>query len=274
MNSIKSIIILLFIASISFAQDIQIKASVSNNAPALDEQIRYSVELSGSSTSLPQPTFPDFKNFYVLSGPNTSSSIQIVNGKMSSIKTYTFVLQAKNKGSITLTAASVKYKGKIYSGNPITLNVGAATAQQPGKQSQTKSRKDTEISGQDLYIKTLLSRQNAYLGEQIILTYKLYFRAQVRGYNFEKMPSYAGFWTEEFQMPRQPVIETEIVNGVQYNTAILRRLAIFPTQSGEINLEPMQVSLEAVVQAKRSRRSLFAWLLCSGSTHIQGNWIS
>ncbi len=258
MNPFKITLIILFIAAASFAQDIQIKASVSNNSPAMDEQFRYSLELSGNSTSLPQPTFPEFKDFYVLTGPNTSSSIQIVNGKMSSIKTYSFVLQAKNKGNFTLSSASVKYKGKTYSANPITLKVGAAASgQKPVTQPKTKSSKDAEISGQNLYIKTLLSRQNAYLGEQIILTYKLYFRAQVRGYNFEKMPSYAGFWTEEFQMPRQPVIETEMVNGIQYNTAVLRRLAIFPTQAGEIELEPMRVSLETVVQAKRSRRSLF-----------------
>lgn len=259
MKPFKIFIVLLLTIVAGFAQDIQIKAYVSNNSPALDEQFRYTLELSGNSTSLPQPGFPDFKNFYVLTGPNTSSSIQIVNGKMSSIKSYSFVLQAKNKGSIKLAPATVTYKGKSYTSNPITLKVGgAASAQkQSTTQPQIKSRKDSEISGQDLYIKTFVSKRKAYLGEQIILTYKLYFRAQVRGYNFEKMPSYAGFWTEEFEMPRQPVIETEMVNGVQYNTAVLRRLAIFPTQTGVLELEPMRVSLEAVVQAKRSRRSLF-----------------
>ena len=88
------------------------------------------------------------------------------------------------------------------------------------------------------------------------MEYKLYFKVNIRGYNFDKIPANAGFWSEDFDMPNQPVVENEIINGVNYNVATLKRIALFPSQVGELTLEPMEVTLEAVVK-NRNRRSLF-----------------
>jgi len=258
MKIIKSAAFILFLVTTVFAQDVRIRATVSGNTVSLNEQFSYSLELSGNFSGLPDPEFPDFKDFYVLSGPNTSTNMQWVNGKMSSSKTNTFYLQPKTEGSITIPAARLKYKGKIYSSNTITLKVvRSKTKAKVSGQTRTQSIKDSEISGQNLFIKTLVSKKKGYLGEQFIVTYKLYFKAQVRGYNFEQMPSYAGFWNEKFEMPRQPVIESEVVNGINYNSAVLHKVALFPTQTGKLTIEPMQVSLEAVVQSRRRSRSLF-----------------
>ena len=47
------------------------------------------------------------------------------------------------------------------------------------------------------------------------------------------------------------------MNGINYNVAVLKKVALFPTQAGELTLDPLQVTLEATVQSKRNRRSLF-----------------
>ena len=250
------IFLILLQLSFLFAQDVRIQASVSKNSVGVDEQFSYALEISGSSMNLPEVEYPEFKDFFVLSGPNTSTNMQWINGKMSSSKKNTFYLQPRAVGNFTISAASLEHKGKTYSSNTVTVKV-QKSAQKTQADNRPKNRQDAQISGQDLFIKTLVSKRKAYLGEQITVTYKLYFRAQVRGYNFEKTPANAGFWTEEFQLPRQPVIESEVIKGLNYNTAILRKVAVFPTQMGKLTLEPMEVSLEAVVKAQRSRRSLF-----------------
>ena len=242
-----------------FSQDVTLKAFVSKNSVGLEEQFTYSVEVSGKSASLPEPDFPAFNDFFVLSGPNPSSNIQWINGKMSASKTFTFYLQPKKIGSLTIGEASLNFNGKTYTaeGIKVTVTKGAGPAAQPQKQRSQQSRSDAELSGQDLYLKTFVSKRSAYLGEQIIVTYKLYFRVNVRTYNMDKYPANAGFWSEEFELPKQPKIESEIINGVQYNAATLKKAALFPTQTGELKIDPMKITVEAVAKRRRSGRSLF-----------------
>ncbi len=241
-----------------WAQDLQIRAYVSKNTVGLDENFTYSIEVSGKSTSLPDPQAPDFQDFYVLSGPNTSTSIQFVNGRMSATKVHTYYLQPKKKGKLTIPPAIVKHKGKILKSNTVTITVVAQSQQPKPSTPQAKApkkRTDKDLIGQSIYLKTEVSKQRAYVGEQIVVAYKLYFRVNVSGYDFQKLPSNPGFWTEEFAMPGQPNISTEVVNGLNYNVATIRKVAIFPTQSGELTLEPISVLVEARV--RRRSRSIF-----------------
>lgn len=252
MSAFFKYIIAILIVSPLYAQDLSIRAFVSDNQVALDGQIQFSVEISGKTTNIPAVEYPDFTDFYVLSGPNSSTSIQWVNGNMTSTKTYSYYLRPKKKGSIAIGKARVKIDGEVLETKPITITV---TDPSEKKEEKPKSRQDADIAGENLHLKALVSDRNVYIGEQITVEYKLYFRVNVRGYDFEKLPSNAGFWSEELNMPRQPAIENEVINGVNYNVATLKKYALFPTQTGELTIEPMRVTLEALVQSRR-RRSL------------------
>jgi len=251
-----TLFIYLLLPSTILAQDITLTATVSRNEVDLNGQFQYSVEVSGKSTNLPNVNFPEFKNFRVLSGPNTSTSIQWINGAMTSSKTYSFYLQPKKEGKFTIAKASISTKDQTYSSEEIQITVKKGAAQSQTQRRSSQSRSDPDISGENLYIKAKVSRSNAYLGQQIIVNYKLYFKINIRGYNIDKLPANAGFWSEEFKMPSQPVVENEVINGVNYNVASLKKIALFPTQVGKLTIEPMQVTLEAMVKSRR-QRSLF-----------------
>ena len=253
----KSIILVVFLFSASFAQDVKLTATVSSSVMTVDDRFEYSVEVSGKSTSLPDVEYPDFNDFYVLSGPNSSTSIQFMNGSMTSSKTLSFVMQPRAKGKFTIGKATINLNGKTYESKEITITVqkGSARPQQPQQQAP-KTREDPEVSGQDLFLKTKVSRTNAYIGQQITVEYKLYFRVNIRNYERPKPPKNAGFWTEELNLPNRPRQETEVVNGVAYNVATIYKVALFPTQVGELTVEPMQIKLEVLVKSQR-RRSFF-----------------
>jgi hypothetical protein len=235
-----------------YAQDVQIEATVNQNTVSQDEQFEYKVEVKGASVSLPNPVIPPLEGLLVLSGPMSSTSVQIINGKMSQSKSFTYILQAQNLGKVTIAPATVEVNGKIIASNKIEIEVVKAD-NKPPQQNQPASRKDQEISGGDLYLQAQVDKKNVYQNEQIVITYVLYYRSvSVRSYNLEKMPANPGFWTEDFDIPSQPTVESEIINGVAYNKAVLKKAALFPTQSGELSLEPMTVTL-AVLQKKRTR---------------------
>ncbi|MGD9898572.1 MAG: BatD family protein [Calditrichaceae bacterium] len=242
----------------AFSGDVSIRAVVNTNNVNIDGQIQYSVELSGKSTSLPDVTFPEFEDFYILSGPNSSTSIQWINGNMTSSKSFSFYLKPRKSGELKIGRASVTIDGKLLESEEIIINADKSSGQPSSPNpAGPKSTTDADIAGENLYLKTNVSKTNVYLGEQIIIEYKLYFKVNVRGYNIDKMPSNAGFWTEEFKMPQQPVIENEIVNGVNYNVAILKEIAVFPTQTGELTIDPMLITMEAVVRSRQTQRGLF-----------------
>ncbi|MBN2426316.1 MAG: protein BatD [Calditrichaceae bacterium] len=240
------------------ADNVALKAYVSANEVGTGQQFQYSVEISGSSSKLPPISFPDFSEFFIHSGPNTSTSIQMVNGVMSSTKTYSFILQPKREGELKISPATVKVNGKQVSSNSITIKVSKSPINAQGKkQSAPVDVRDNEIGDKNVFFRTWVSARNCYIGEQIIVEYRLYFRVNIRGYELVKIPSNPGFWSEEFQMPSQPPIHTEVINGINYNVATLRKIAVFPTRAGELKLEPMEIKLEAVVQDRSRRRSIF-----------------
>jgi hypothetical protein len=250
-------LILLSLINTLSAQDYSIRASVNKNKLALDERFEYKIEISGQSTSLPDPDLPDIKNFAVLSGPNTSTSIQFINGAMSSSKSYSYILMPRNIGKHIIPKIVMEIDGKNYESNAISIDVVKQKAKKQKKQPTAKASTDEDLLGENLYLKAHVNKRNVYQNELVLVTYKLYFRLTVRSYNFDKIPANPGFWMEEFKLPGQPEISREIVNGVEYQVATLRQVALFPTQSGELTIEPLVISVDALVKRKTRSRSLF-----------------
>jgi len=57
---------------------------------------------------------PAFTGFKVLSGPNQSTSMQIINGKVSGALSFSYILQPTSIGEFSINQASVDYDGKTF----------------------------------------------------------------------------------------------------------------------------------------------------------------
>jgi hypothetical protein len=258
-TSLRMIFLLLIFSftGLLFSAEISLNATVDKNQVGLNGRFIYTIEVIGKSASLPKPDFPTFENFTLLSGPNTSTNIQFINGAMSASNTYTFYLRPQREGKFSISPATLEVDDETISSNQIEISVVKGTAVvQPQKQSP-KSRKDEDLLGENLYLKAFIDKNSVYQNQQLLVEYKLYFRVDVRSYNIEKVPANPGFWMEEFKLPSQPRVSNEIINGVTYRVATLRKIAFFPTRSGELTIEPMAISLDAVVKQKRRSRSIF-----------------
>jgi len=243
-----------------FGRDIEIKASVNRTELPLGEYFQYTVEISGSIGSIPQPELPDFSEFYILSGPNESSSYQWINGVMSASKTFTFLLQPRNPGEFTLAPAKIKVKREELQSEAIVIKVaaGSGQTQTPGQRPQIQGaqpEKRTEIEGnpEEVFLRAEADKTTLVQNDGVTVTYKLYFRINVSTFEIVKAPQATGFWTEEHQLPAQPVVGTEIVNGKRYQVAAIRKVTLFPTRTGNLTIDP----LETQIQVREKRRSRF-----------------
>ncbi len=249
----KYITLLTLAATVAVAQNTTFVATVDRPTVSAAEQFEVSFTVSGPDVNGAKIfRAPDFAQFVVLSGPNQSTSMQIINGQMSGSLTYSYYLYARQAGKFTIGAASIEYKGSVLRTQPLQIEVvqGKPKAQQ-------KESGEAQGVGDNLFIRAIANKQRVRQGEQVTITYKLYFRIQVGGYDLAKAPVYQGFWSEEIEQPKQPTVTTEMYEGKQYSVATLRRTALFPTQTGKLVVSPLEVRCAVRLQSRRRSNDPF-----------------
>ena len=209
---------------------------------------------------------PSFDGLTVLGGPftSTSSSFSMVNGSMShTVKcTYTFALQAYQEGTVHVGSASLTVKGNKITSQPFDIKVipddgshaapsGGGTSSGQGQSQQNNT--DSQVSGKDLFLRVIPSKKSAYVGEQVVLTYKLYTKVPVSSVSLSKMPSYAGFWTKDVSDNSGTLKQSsEYINGIEYTTAEIQKVIVVPQRSGKLALDPMTMECIAQIRTERN----------------------
>ncbi len=256
---LKQFLLLIIFVSFSFAKDIKISAYVDRTQITTDDIITFTVEVEGT-TDFPNIPTPGGDDFVVISGPSQSSSIQIINGSMTSSKTVKWRLAPTRVGKLEIKSIGFKHKRKTYKTNPIFITVidksrkivSGQRSQQPQKSQRQSVRSKTE---HDLYLEATPSKITVYKGEEIDVSFDLYYK-NVKTFSRKKLPDAQGFWIEEFPARNNPDVTTEVVNGIVYKKASIQRLALFPTKTGELTIDPMIIDCEIIVPRKR-HKSLF-----------------
>ena len=209
---------------------------------------------------------PSFEGFNVVGGPftSTSSSIQVVNGSISRTtrNSYTFALQAIQEGTFRIGSASLTVSGDKVSSEPFEIkvlpddgsHVPSGGGGGPSNQGQSQQNtNDPQVSGKDLFLRCIPSKKTAYVGEQIVLTYKLYTKVPVSSVSLSKMPSYAGFWTKDISDNNGTLKQSsEYVNGIEYTTAEIQKMLIVPQRSGKFTIDPMTMECVAQIRTQRN----------------------
>jgi hypothetical protein len=247
------LIALFFTVSVQ-AQDGTFTAAADPTRVAAGEQFQLTFTFNGSDVnSVRNLKAPDFNQFVVISGPNQSTNMQWINGQMSASIAYTYILYARQAGKFTIGPATVDYKGKTLKSSAIQIEV---TQGKPKQQQKQPDQPSADI-GDNLIVKAFSDKQRVRLGEQLIVTFKLYTRVSVSGYDLAKAPAFDGFWGEDFDMPKQPSQTNETLNGKQYRSVVIKKTALFATQAGNLKIAPLEVRCAVQVQTKRRSNDPF-----------------
>lgn len=217
---------------------------------------------------------PNFKGFSLESGPHqgSSSSFQWINGKSSSSVSYSFsyIVRADQAGTFTLGPASCVVDGKKLVSQSATIKVvkgsgrsnansprsnGMGATQQPMQQSQSN---ETSIDSKKLFARASVSNPNPYVGEEVIVTYKVLSHYQLTSLNPEKYPESKGFWSEDLTSNKPIELTQETHNGQQVFAAEFSRKALFPQESGKLTVTPYETNVVAVLPIRI--RTLFGYM--------------
>lgn len=254
-KNLSAIIFLFLFVEINIAQTFE--ATVDKTTVGSDERFEVKFTYSGSDVNgLSDFQPPKFENFVVLSGPNQSTSMQWINGVMSGSRTYSYIVQARSMGKFTIQSASIKAGGETLKTNPITIEVVKGTTQ-PKRDSGGDSDIDMKEIAENCFILALVDKSTVFIGEQVTVTYKLYTRLNIASPQVSKIPNYQGFWAEEIDLGQNIQLVRENYNGKQYNTAVLKKAALFPSQTGELTVTPFELTIPIQIQKKRKSTGFF-----------------
>lgn len=192
---------------------------------------------------------PPFTGFYKLMGPQTSysSSTQIINGKITRETSYTYVyyIQALKDGNFVIPPAAITVKNKTYYSDSLRIKViGSSQVQQNGQGAGRNTTDDqVEMTGDDIFVNLSLDKRDAFIGENIGVTIKLYTRVDVSGINEIKYPGFEGFLKTDLETPPLTSLQRESINGTIYGTGVVQRFLLYPQIPGEITIDPVQISV-------------------------------
>lgn len=202
---------------------------------------------------------PNFKDFDVVAGPYQSQSTQNVNGVVSSQVVISYGLQAKREGKLVIGSASIMSNGQKLETSPITIEAVKGTV---GTAADPQA--NSKISSGDLFIRTGLSKTKCYIGEQVIITQKVYSRLQIVGLQKFTQPSYDGFYSQAQESTSKGIVSTENMDGINYNTYELYRTEATANKTGKITLTPIEQGLVIRRQTNSKPRNIFEQFFGAG----------
>ena len=251
------LVILIITFSLNLFSQIEVQSYVDKTKVGINERLQLTLEISGADASkVGQPRLPEIKYFQELgSSSSSSSSIQIINGKMESqvTKSYTYTLQPTGSGRYLIPPISIKYKGKSYTTEAISINVIKGSTEPPPAQSNNfrNNKQNTSSELKDnLFIITDLSKSTVYKNEPIIATSKIYTRYDISNLEFASEPAYNGFWKEQVFKPERINFTRENYKGVLYNVMNLGTTALFPSQSGKLIIPAPEMNVSIRTQSR------------------------
>ena len=223
--------------SVILGQNFSIKSFVNDNQIQSSEYIKYTIETNKKVNV----NTPELSDFSIVQGPysSSSSSVSIVNGKIDRSETYTitYLLAPNKSGELVIPPSSADFDGKEYETQPIQISVGKSTTNNKANRSSTTNSKNS-----NLFAKINLSKSTALMGENILVTYKIYTRysrMQIIDYDF---PMTNGFWTEEIKAGANGWPQKqEVINGMPYNVITLKKEIISPQKTGSLIIPPIEI---------------------------------
>ncbi len=217
------------------AEALGVRANVDRDKVGLDDRVNLTVSIEGQGNESVQVDLGNTEGFRVYSA-GSSQSVSIVNGRMTSSLQYNYILTPRNKGSFRIGPVTVKQKGKEAATSRIAIEVVEGKAPPAGSQrSGTSGAKASEV-----FIRTKVDKHEAYVGEQITLTFQLFSRIRFWSDPEYDPPSTIGFWKED--LPPQNSYYTDI-KGDRYRVTEIKT-ALFPTSAGALGIGPAKLTYE------------------------------
>ena len=233
-----SLIALLMVAcSLSLFAQGSASVTVDRNPVVAGTPFRITFQFKDARVDFSSP--PNIEGLRFLSGPSTSNSTQIINGAMSSSRSYTYSAVVAKEGVLRIPALRFPSGRETLTTSPISLRVLKAGERNTSSPAQFEAVIEAD-------------KRSVFLGEPVRIQYRIYNRldgVDVRNYTF---PDLSGVWRETVE-GEDPRWENTVINGQRFQVATIRTDLLYPTQTGTLELAGFDVEAQARISFFNTR---------------------
>lgn len=193
---------------------------------------------------------PIFDSCRIISGPNIYKGNAVIDGRLQPIQNIAYTLVPIATGVLKIGNISITFKNLP---DEQSASAGITVVPQPKASFSVRSsytdvalyapsaKKDREkLIDENLFVKAEVNKNICYVGEPIVATFKLYSRLQSSS-EAEKSPAFYGFSVVDVLNINEAHSAVETVSGKVFNTSILRKVQLYPVQSGKLIIDEMYV---------------------------------
>jgi hypothetical protein len=247
--------------------DYTCRAEVNRTSVPRGENIVLTISAEGDVGWSADFILPDFQGVRVQSG-GTNQSMSVINGKARTSVSRTWYLTVETGDDFTIDPVRISSPTGECRTKPIHITVTAPLppknippaitgnrVQAPSGGNVGGSGNQSGQPGDDIFLTLDVDHEEAWVGQQVILTFRYWFRIQPWNRPSYKAPGTEGFWREGLGVEKS---YRKVVKGRAYSVTELR-YSLFPTRSGELIVEPAELSFPEGVfdrffNSRRSRR--------------------
>ena len=248
----------------SAAQSVQVEAQVDAYTLGDGERLTYSLRIQGAALeSIRTPEPPPTSNLVLMDATPATEQYATQNGTADGtttrVVTFSWRYRPMRLGTATLDPVTVRIGSQTISTSPIEVQVvpqsqrssapptGHSSRSRSGAAGVTRRAPDASeslISEDDLFIDVSPTDTAAFVGEQVPIEYRLYFRPGIRLRQSRLAEAWEapGFWREELEVNGQPRPNDP---DATYRYIVIKRVATFPTRPGPLQVRPLRVETEA-----------------------------
>lgn len=227
---------------------------------SLGEAATLEIQVTSSGFGGPEvvPRF-ELDNLDRLSGPFQAQSHKWVNGKTSSSVQLIWRMRPKALGRARVFAVRVDVDGRAYSlpdqeiavvDSPPPTATPQPLPSSPfpkdpfeglfGPPPSTRRRLQQEPK---VDVRVEVDPPSPYVGQQVRYRLVLYTQTDISAFNPLGLPDFRGFWAREVELPQRSRPDWVDVGGERFGKVVMLQRALYPLQSGQIKIEPIDVEL-------------------------------
>lgn len=232
------------------AADVTVSVNVEPNVVPVGNEITMVITVKGKFRKSASPELPPLDNFSVYQA-GTSQSFSFGTGGSNSSLIFTYILVPKEPGQYTIAPVRFKTGDKIYTADPVTIEVVKAQTHVPSAGSSEDAALDSE-EDRPIFIQASVAEDTVYVNQQITWTLGFYTDGRIDMMRTPEFapPSAEGFWVED--LPPQKNYYRQI-KGRQYLVNEIKR-GFFAAAPGTYTIGAARVDL-MIDDAGRSSRS-------------------
>lgn len=253
-----SFLLFLLACAVPLSAQVSIHAYVDKTVIGDAETVAYTLELSGDLDDIGSIQPPDAHGLTLAQGTPVLRTQSIINGETH--LTLRWLYRPQRTGQAEILPTRIPIGSRTIETDAVSVEVVPQSQRTTPRASRVQPnlghKPDPPARSEgDLFVRAEPSTRNVVPGQQVVVDFVLYARSGLRPRHSQVTGTWdtEGFWREELDVPTADTYPRPVTIGdEEYNAVTLRRMALFPTRTGRLEIGEMTFEVEFFSNSRQS----------------------